>query len=95
MQNTSDNIRTYGRSELAQCYFPSLQQKCAWQKLRRWLPLTFSLSHLLTFPCTRSHPDIRRTWRALTIRSLLPPLSSRLLSPAEASCRQQEALIFA
>ena len=26
-----------GRSELAQQYFPHLEQKCAWQKLRHWL----------------------------------------------------------
>ena len=28
-----------GRSELAHLYFPNLEQKCAWQKLRRWLHL--------------------------------------------------------
>ena len=28
-----------GRSELAQQYFPNLEQRNAWQKLRRWLYL--------------------------------------------------------
>ena len=28
-----------GRSELAQQYFPNLEQRNAWQKLRRWLCL--------------------------------------------------------
>ena len=30
-------IKTYGRSELAQLYFPDLLQKSAWQKLKSWL----------------------------------------------------------
>ena len=50
MQNASNTIRTYGRSELAQCYFPSLQQKCAWQKLRRWLLINPRLQRLASLP---------------------------------------------
>ena len=37
MQHNSNNLRTYGRMELATIYFPQLQQKCAWQKLKSWL----------------------------------------------------------
>ena len=42
-------IKTYGRSELAQMYFPTLLQKSAWQKLKSWLqinPVLCSLSSL-------------------------------------------------
>ena len=31
--------KTFGRSELAQLYFPQLQQKSAWQKLKSWLSI--------------------------------------------------------
>ena len=42
-------IKTYGRSELAQMYFPTLLQKSAWQKLKSWLqinPVLCSLASL-------------------------------------------------
>lgn len=32
-------VRQYGRTELAQCYFPHLTPHAAWQKLRRWIEL--------------------------------------------------------
>ena len=46
MQNNSNNLRTFGRSELAQLYFPQLHQKSAWQKLRQWLSINPRLRHL-------------------------------------------------
>ena len=46
MQNNSNNLRTYGRMELATIYFPQLQQKCAWQKLKSWLRINPRLRHL-------------------------------------------------
>ena len=38
--------RIYGRSELAQCYFPKLKPMTAWEKLKSWLQLSPQLSHL-------------------------------------------------
>jgi hypothetical protein len=31
--------KSFGRSELAKLYFPHLQQKSAWQKLRSWFQI--------------------------------------------------------
>ena len=39
MTTKTEQIKTIGRSELAQLYFPQLQQKSAWQKLRQWLSI--------------------------------------------------------
>ena len=39
-------LRTYGRSELAQYYFPSLKAMSAWEKLKSWLDLNPRLKHL-------------------------------------------------
>lgn len=43
-------IRTYGRTELAQAYFPQLSGKAAWRKLRSWIvlcrPLACELARL-------------------------------------------------
>lgn len=33
------NIHTYGRTELAQQYFPKMNAQAAWFKLRQWLTL--------------------------------------------------------
>ena len=41
-----EKIKTYGRSELAQLYFPGLLQKSAWQKLKSWLDLNPRLRDL-------------------------------------------------
>ena len=41
-----EKIKTYGRSELAQLYFPDLLQKSAWQKLKSWLDLNPRLRDL-------------------------------------------------
>ena len=30
-------IRTYGRTELAQCYFPDLNSQAAYRKLQYWI----------------------------------------------------------
>ena len=38
--------RTFGRSELAQCYFPKLKPMTAWEKLKLWLDLDPRLKHL-------------------------------------------------
>lgn len=41
-------IKTYGRSELAQLYFPTLLPKSAWQKFRSWLDLNPRLQKLVS-----------------------------------------------
>ena len=41
-------IRSYGRSELAQLYFPLLQPVNAWRCLQRWITLNHELSKQLT-----------------------------------------------
>ena len=42
MQNP---IRSYGRTELATHYFPSMNPDAAWHKLRSWLRINPRLSH--------------------------------------------------
>ena len=39
METNRTRVRTFGRSELAQLYFPAMQQKSAWQKLKSWLAI--------------------------------------------------------
>ena len=39
-------IRTFGRSELAQQYFPQISPMSAWRKFREWLVLNPSLRSL-------------------------------------------------
>ena len=38
--------RSYGRSELAQCYFPNLKTMSAWEKFKPWLCIHPRLKHL-------------------------------------------------
>ena len=40
--------RTFKRTELAQLYFPDLQPRSAWQKLRHWICINPQLSRLDT-----------------------------------------------
>ena len=40
-------IKTYGRTELAQMYFPGLTAGAAWRKLRSWLALCRPLAEEL------------------------------------------------
>ena len=35
--NQCSMVRTFGRSELAQYYFPKLKPMSAWEKFREWL----------------------------------------------------------
>ena len=42
------SIRTFGRSELAQCYFPKLKPMSAWEKFKEWLEVNPRLRNLLT-----------------------------------------------
>ena len=44
--NLQNHARTYGRTELAKCYFPHLTPDAAWHKLRSWLRENPSLAHL-------------------------------------------------
>ena len=39
--------RTFGRSELAQQYFPQLSAMSAWRKFKAWLEYNPQLRHLL------------------------------------------------
>ena len=38
--------RSFGRTELAQCYFPRLCPEAAWHKLRSWLKINPRLQPL-------------------------------------------------
>lgn len=40
-------LRTYGRTELAQCYNPQLSPDAAWRKLRQWIALAGNLEERL------------------------------------------------
>ena len=42
----SQNTRSFGRTELAQCYFPNIQPQSAWLKLKALLLEDPSLAHL-------------------------------------------------
>ena len=46
MLQANQNIKSMGRTELAQCYFPHVLPQTAWQKLRSLLNEDPSLSHL-------------------------------------------------
>ena len=49
-QNDMDKkIRAFGRSELAQQYFPNLKPMTAWEKFKEWLDINPRLRPLLTF----------------------------------------------
>ena len=39
--------RTFGRSELAQKYFPKLSSMSAWRKFKEWLDYNPRLQHLI------------------------------------------------
>ena len=39
-------IKTFGRSELAQQYFPTLKAMSAWKNLKSWLCINPRLRHL-------------------------------------------------
>ena len=39
-------VISYGRTELAQQYFPKLCPEAAWHKLRQWITINPVLSHL-------------------------------------------------
>ena len=43
-----NNIRAYGRMELANAYFPYMSGKCAWQKLKHWMSINSDLRPLLS-----------------------------------------------
>ena len=44
--NMEQNIRSFGRTELALQYFPKLCPEAAWHKLRQWITINPVLSHL-------------------------------------------------
>ena len=49
MNNNSQNLKSFGRTELAQLYFPYIQPHSAWKKLRSLLaddPATHHLAQL-------------------------------------------------
>jgi len=48
MTTTVSTPRVYGRTELAQRYFPTLESRSAWQKLRSWLQLNSRLRPLVS-----------------------------------------------
>ena len=42
------DVRTFGRTELAQLYSPDLTAEAAWKKLKRWISLNGDLTARLT-----------------------------------------------
>ena len=59
-------IKSYGRSELAQLYFPTLLQKSAWQKFKSWLKIN---------PALRSLADLtRRTFTPAEVQLIYTQL---------------------
>ena len=46
VNNQCSTARSYGRTELAQQYFPKLCPEAAWHKLRQWITINPVLSHL-------------------------------------------------
>ena len=42
------DVRTFGRTELAQLYSPDLTAEAAWKKLKRWIALNGDLTARLT-----------------------------------------------
>ena len=59
-------IRTYGRTELAQLFFPKLHSQSAWQKLRSWLQLNPQLRPLAAIR--------RRTFTPAEVRQIVDML---------------------
>ena len=45
-KDMEQKARSYGRSELAQCYFPNLKTMSDWEKLKPWLSIHPRLKHL-------------------------------------------------
>ena len=43
-----NKTKVFGRSELAQCYFPKLKPMSAWEKFKEWLAYNPRLRSLLT-----------------------------------------------
>lgn len=44
-------IRAYGRTELAQCYFPTLNPQAAYRKLQAWIDYSPHLRERLNAAC--------------------------------------------
>ena len=44
--NQCSMVRTFGRSELAQYYFPKLKPMSAWEKFKEWLVVNPRLQNL-------------------------------------------------
>ena len=62
-------IRSFGRSELAQQYFPRLSAMSAWRKFREWLDYNPRLRSLLTLS--------RRTYTPAEVRLIFAELGGR------------------
>ena len=58
--------RTFGRSELAQQYFPQLSAMSAWRKFKEWLEYTPQLRHL--------HDLTRRTFTPAEVQLIYTQL---------------------
>ena len=48
--------KTFGRTELALLYFPTLTPAAAWRKLHQWLLLQPSLAHFANMPTRTFSP---------------------------------------
>ena len=57
MDTTHFPIRAYGRTELAQCYFPNLNPQVAYRKLQHWIDYYPGLRERLN--ATTSNPRSR------------------------------------
>ena len=62
----SQNTRSFGRTELAQCYFPNIQPQSAWLKLKALLLEDPSLAHLTQLKRRTSLPcEVNKIYQAL------------------------------
>ena len=52
------SIRAYGRTELAQCYFPNLSPQSAYRKLETWIDYHPTLRERLRATSTNPHSRV-------------------------------------
>ena len=71
MKQREFKIRTYGRMELAQTYFPDLLAISAWNKLKRWIENCPPLKERLT---TRTDKPKARTYTPRQVEAIVEML---------------------
>ena len=59
MEAESFPIRAYGRTELAQCYFPTLNPQAAYRKLQSWIDYSPNLRARARLNAVNGNPRSR------------------------------------